>query len=202
MEELLRNSWWMLAIRGVLALTFGLLAVVWPGATLLVLVALFAAWALMGGIASVIAAAKNRRTDGKWWLVLLLGLVSIAAGIIAVLNPDITIFVLVLLMGVNALITGALEIAMAVRLRHTMKREWLLALAGAVSVLFGLLVVVFPAAGAIALVWLVSFYATFSGLLLLTLAFRARRWVRGGTQDSDRRPADAAQGHHPAHPAT
>ncbi len=176
MEDLLKRSWWVLALQGALALTFGILAVLWPGATLLVLVALFAAWMLIGGAAATYASLKNKRSDKAWWLVLLLGLVSLTAGVIAVFDPGMTILVLVLLMGANALVTGVLQIVMAVRLRKTIEREWLLALAGAVSIAFGVLVLLFPAAGALAMVWLVSFYAVFTGTLLLTLAFRARKW--------------------------
>jgi uncharacterized membrane protein HdeD (DUF308 family) len=189
MDELLKHSWWMLALRGFLALLFGILAIIWPAATLLVLVAFFAAWMLIGGGASVYAAIRNRHADKGWWVVLLLGLVSLAAGVIAVFNPEITILVLVVLMGANALITGVLEIAMAVRLRKQIQREWMLALAGAISVIFGVLVVFFPLAGAFAMVWLVSFYAVFTGVLLLTLAFRARKWQsHGGTfTDTGRR---------------
>jgi uncharacterized membrane protein HdeD (DUF308 family) len=192
-NELLARSWWMLALQGAMALTFGILALLWPGATLIVLVALFAAWALLGGAASVIAAIQHRKTDDGWWLVLVLGLVSLAAGVIAVLNPGITILVLVMVMGVNALITGVLEIVMAIRLRKQIEREWLLGLAGAVSVIFGMLVFLFPAAGALAMVWLVSFYATFTGVLLLALAFKARKWTRtGGLRDeSVHRPRPA-----------
>ena len=176
MDDLLKRSWWVLALQGVLGLTFGILAVLWPGATLLVLVALFAAWMLISGAAATYASLKNRRSDKAWWLVLLLGLVSFAAGVIAVFNPGMTILVLVLLMGANALITGVLQIVIAVRLRKTIEREWLLALAGIVSIVFGVLVLVFPAAGALAMVWLVSFYAVFTGTLLLILALRARKW--------------------------
>lgn len=196
MDDLLRHSWWMLALQGVLAITFGVLALLWPGATLLVLVALFAAWALISGVASMVAAVKHRNADNGWWLVLLLGIVSIAAGVIAVLNPGITIFVLVLLMGVNALVTGVLQIVMAIRLRKAIEREWLLALAGTVAVIFGVLVFLFPAAGAFALVWLVSFYAMLTGMLLLALAFRARKWTEGGGElKSDAR-------HYTGQPAT
>jgi uncharacterized membrane protein HdeD (DUF308 family) len=135
---------------------------------------------LIGGGATVYAAITNRHADKSWWVVLLLGLVSLAAGVIAVFNPGITILLLVVLMGVNALITGVLEIAMAVRLRKQIQREWTLALAGAISVIFGALVVFYPPAGAFAMVWLVSFYAVFTGVLLLTLAFRAHKWQGHG----------------------
>ena len=178
MKELLSQSWWMLALRGVIALLFGVLALAWPGLTLLWLVVLFAAYALLVGVVSVIGAVRHRSSDGKWWLILLLGLVSIGAGVIAILSPDLTALVLVLVMGANALITGVLDIASAIRLRKAIQGEWLLILAGIASVVFGVLVLLFPGAGALALVWLISVYAIVTGVLLLVLAFRARAWAR------------------------
>jgi uncharacterized membrane protein HdeD (DUF308 family) len=196
MDQLLLKSWWMLALRGAAALLFGILALIWPGMTLLVLVALFAAYALISGGASVVAAIRNRNSDKGWWLILLLGVVSLAAGVIAVFNPGITILVLVLIMGANALVTGILDIVVAIRLRKQIEREWLLALAGVVSIVFGLLVFLFPAAGALAMVFMVSFYATLTGILLLTLAFRARKWVKRSG------PAGDFSGRYPRQPAT
>jgi uncharacterized membrane protein HdeD (DUF308 family) len=195
MNELLMRSWWMFAVRGGLAVLFGVLALLWPGMTLIVLVALFAAYALLGGGAMVIGAIRHRKSDDKWWIPLLLGIVSLAAGVWAVMLPEITMLVLVLVMGVNALITGVLEIALAIRLRKTIEREWMLVLAGAVSIAFGVLVLLFPAAGAFAMVWMVSFYAMLTGILLLTLAFRLRREAKrsnltnGNVQHFPRQPA-------------
>jgi uncharacterized membrane protein HdeD (DUF308 family) len=179
----------MLALEGMLALLFGVLALLVPGATLIVLVALFAAWALIGGVGSLIAAVKHRETDRNWWLVLLLGIVSIAAGAIAIFKPDITILVLVLIMGANAFAHGVLEIVMAIKLRKTIEREWLLVLTGVVSVIFGVLVFLFPTAGALTMVYLISLYAIVTGVMLLTLAFRARKWQSG--------PTSSATGTHP-----
>ena len=178
MNELLLRSWWMLALRGAIALLFGVLAVLWPGITLLWLAALFAAYALIGGAVSVIGAVKNRESDEEWWLILLLGLVSLGAGVIAVLHPGLTALVLVLIMGANALVIGVLDIAVAIRLRKVIRGEWLLILAGIGSIVFGVLVFLFPGAGALALVWLISVYAVVTGVLLLALAFRARMWAR------------------------
>jgi uncharacterized membrane protein HdeD (DUF308 family) len=168
----------MLMLRGGIAIAFGVLAVLWPGLTLLVLVGLFAAYALLGGIVSIAAAFRIRRTERKWWLPLLLGVVSVAAGIYAVLAPPVTALVLVLLMAANAIVTGALDIAMAVRLRRVLRGHWLLLLGGVVSILFGVLVVAAPGAGALALVWLISFYAIFTGALLFGLGLRAWRAER------------------------
>lgn len=180
MKELLARSWWMLGLQGIVALLFGALALMWPGLTLLWLVALFAAYAIISGGVALYGAVKNRTMDKAWWLILVLGLVSVAAGVLAVFNPELTALALVLLMGANALITGALQIAVAVRLRITVRNEWLLILAGAVSIVFGALVLVFPGAGALALVWLIAFYSMLSGILLLSLAFRVKGWVKDG----------------------
>jgi uncharacterized membrane protein HdeD (DUF308 family) len=181
MKELLARSWWMLALQGLVALLFGVLAVLWPGLTLLWLVALFAAYAIISGGAALYGAVKNRTMDRGWWLILLLGLVSVAAGVLAIFYPGLTALALVLLMGANALITGVLQIVVAIRLRKMVNNEWLLVLIGAASIVFGVLVLVFPGAGALALVWLISFYAVLSGILLLSLAFRVKGW---GSKDS------------------
>jgi uncharacterized membrane protein HdeD (DUF308 family) len=169
------QSAWMLILRGVIAIAFGVLAVALPGLTLVLLVTLFAAYALLSGIVSIVAAWRSRGLDNKWWLTLLLGIVGIAAGIYAVVFPALTALVLVLLMGANAIVTGVLDIAIAIRLREAVKGTWMLVLSGIVSIIFGVLVLFFPGAGAIALVWLISFYAIVTGVLLLTLGMRARR---------------------------
>jgi uncharacterized membrane protein HdeD (DUF308 family) len=169
------QSAWMLILRGVIAIAFGVLAVTLPGLTLVLLVGLFAAYALLSGFVSIVAAWRSRGIDNKWWLTLLLGIVGIAAGIYAVVFPALTALVLVLLIGANAIFTGVLDIAIAIRLREAVKGTWMLVLSGIVSITFGLLVFFFPGAGAIALVWLISFYAIVTGVLLLALGVRARR---------------------------
>ncbi len=176
-NEAMLQPWWVYMLRGVVAVLFGVLALAWPGLTLLWLVALFAAYALITGAVSVYGAVRNRASDG-WWLPLMLGLIGIAAGIIAIVHPDLTALVLVLLMGANALVTGVLDIAIAIRLRKAIEHEWMLVLAGIASLVFGVLVFLFPGAGALALVWLIGFYAILSGALLLAAGFRARSWTR------------------------
>ena len=109
---------------------------------------------------------------------MLLGLVGVAAGIIALIHPALPALVLVLVMGANALVTGVLDIAVAIRLRKAIEGELLLVLAGLASIVFGILVFMFPGAGALALVWLISAYAIASGIILLILAFKARGWKR------------------------
>jgi uncharacterized membrane protein HdeD (DUF308 family) len=187
MSEALLRSWRVYMLRGVVSVLFGVLALAVPGLTLLWLVALFAAYALITGAVSVYGALRNRKRD-DWLLPLLLGLVGIAAGIIAVVHPELTALVLVLLMGANALVTGVLDIAMAIRLRKVVESEWMLVLAGIVSIVFGVLVFLFPGAGALALVWLISFYAVLSGVLFLTVGFRARSAARARLGAAPRHP--------------
>ncbi|MGZ5034287.1 MAG: HdeD family acid-resistance protein [Usitatibacter sp.] len=189
MEEMLQRSWWMLALRGVAAIVFGVLAIVWPDLTLLVLVGLFAAFAFITAAAYIGAALKVRGNDGGgkgWWLLLLWGLVAVAAGGIAIFHPIVTALTLVLLMGANALVTGVLDLVMAFRLRKEIRNEWMLVLAGLVSIVFGALVLAFPGAGALAMVWMVSFYATLTGVLLLALAIRLRGRAKPSTGTKDR----------------
>ncbi|HJV53991.1 MAG TPA: DUF308 domain-containing protein [Noviherbaspirillum sp.] len=174
MNDTLVRSWWILALRGALAILFGALALLWPGLTLLALTALFAAYALLGGVVSVAGALRSRRSDDHWWLPLMLGIVGIAAAVIAIVHPGLTALVLVLVIGANALVSGVLDIVMAIRLRRTISDEWLLGLSGAASVVFGILVFLFPAAGALALVWLIALYAAVTGVLLLGAALRLR----------------------------
>lgn len=115
MNETLLRSWWLLALRGAVAIVFGSLAILWPAITLVTLAALFAAFALLAGAVWTFGAIRNRRSDPRWWLPLLLGVVSIGAGVIAAIDPAVTTIALVLLMGANALVSGVIDIAVALR---------------------------------------------------------------------------------------
>ena len=190
MKDVLTRSWWMLALRGVVAIAFGVLAIVMPGLTLLWLVAMFAAFAVIAGIASVVGATRARG-HGGWGLMLVLGIVSVVAGVLAIIYPGVTALTLILLIGANALVTGVLDLVAAVRLRRQVEHERLLVAEGVVSIVFGAVVLIFPGAGALALVWFVSVYATLSGILLLIVAMRARRWQRD-QEISATTPAPAA----------
>ncbi|MBI4290386.1 MAG: DUF308 domain-containing protein [Betaproteobacteria bacterium] len=176
MNELQFRNWWMLALRGAIAVLFGVLALAWSGLTLAWLAALFAVFAVLGGGVSIVGAVRNRSSDEEWWLILLLGLLGVGAGLIAVSHLDPNALVLVLAMGMNALATGALDAAVAIRLRAVIKDAWLLLVSGIVSMVFGVLVFLFPAVGVLAMVWLIGLYAVSTGMLLLALALRARNW--------------------------
>lgn len=199
MNDSLTQSWWVLALRGVIAILFGVLAIIWPGLTLLAFVSLFAAYALLTGAVSVYGAMKHRKKDDEWWLLLLLGLVGIGAGIVTVIHPSMTALVLVLVIAANALVSGVLDIAVAIRLRKSIQGEWMLILNGIVSIAFGVLAFLFPVAGALGLVWMISFYAVLTGMLLLSLAFRLRATSRGAFKErrvqSDRRHVPSLHAH-------
>ena len=176
MNELFSKSWRSLALRGVISLVFGILAALWPGITLLWLLIMFAAYALIQGVVSAVAAFQSRKTHHDWWLMLLWGVVGIGAGVTAFMLPDLTAVVLVLVIGATALASGIVDIAIAIRLRKTIHREGFLILNGIISIAFGAFVFFFPGAGALALVWMIAMYAIVSGLLLLALAWRAKKW--------------------------
>lgn len=178
MSETLLRSWWLLGMRGAIAVLFGIAAILWPAITLMVLAALFAAFALLAGTVWMFGAIRYRKADRRWW-VMLLGSFSVAAGIIAALHPALTTVVLILLIGANALVSGVLDIIVAFRVRKYMKGELLLILSGIASIVFGVVVLLFPTgAGALALAWLTGFYAIVTGALLLALAIQVRSWAR------------------------
>jgi uncharacterized membrane protein HdeD (DUF308 family) len=175
---LLAKNWWLVALRGIAAILFGVLAAIVPGLTLALLVMLFGAYALIEGGFNVVAAVRGATGGRAWWALLLEGLVSLAAGVVAFIMPGLTALALVYLIAAWAIVTGILEIAVAVRLRKHITGEWWLALSGVLSIAFGVLVSLFPGAGALAMVLWIGAYSIIFGILLLAVAFKLRS-VRG-----------------------
>jgi uncharacterized membrane protein HdeD (DUF308 family) len=177
MLETLTRNWWVLAVRGGVAVVFGIVALVWPGLTVLALVLIFGAYALVDGVLALYAALVDRRRTGgqRVWLAVE-GVVGVLAAIVAVVWPQITALALLYVIAAWALITGVAEILMAIRLRQEIQGEWLLALSGVLSILFAIVAVVYPRTGALAIVWLIAVYAIIFGVDLLVLAFRLRRF--------------------------
>ncbi|QXD13767.1 DUF308 domain-containing protein [Rhodocaloribacter litoris] len=172
------RSWTSLLLRGLLAILFGVLALLWPQLTLHVLVILFGAFALIDGVLGVTAAVRGRRVHPLWWLLLLDGVLSLLFGVAALVWPQITAIVLVYLIAFWALFTGFVELLAAWRLRKVVKGEWLLALSGVLSVLFGFGLALFPGAGALALVTVIAVFAILYGAVLVALALKVRRLRR------------------------
>jgi uncharacterized membrane protein HdeD (DUF308 family) len=174
MLELFTRNWWLYAVRGVFAVIFGFLALIWPGETLLALVLLFGAYALVDGIFSVATGIAFRRYFERWWAVLLEGTVGIIVGLLAFFWPDITALALLYLIAAWALITGILEIVAAIQFRRVLTNEWMVILGGLLSVLFAILLFVFPETGAVSVVWVIGIYAIVFGISEIIFAFRLR----------------------------
>lgn len=169
----LAKNWWLLLLRGIAGILFGLLAFVWPGITLLSLVFLYGAYALLDGIFAIIAAIRGG-TGSRWWLALI-GILGIAAGLLTFLWPGMTALVLAMFIGAWSLVHGVLEIIGAIKIRKEIDNEWWLILSGALSALFGLAILIMPGAGALALVWIIGAYAIAFGALLIGFAFRLKK---------------------------
>ncbi len=171
--------WWTFVVRGVAAIVFGILAVALPKISLLALVILYGGFALANGVFSIITATRRGRAGERWGWFLFEGLVGIGAAIVAFVWPGITALVLLTIIAVWAILTGIGEVAAAVRLRRYVEGEWMLALSGVISILFGAVLLVDPSAGALAVVWIIGAYAIAFGLLLTGLGIRLQRLHAG-----------------------
>lgn len=175
LDNLVRN-WWAAVLRGIAAILFGILALIWPGLTVLALVWLFGAYVLVDGIFALGAALfAGRRTAGRRGWLVVEGIAGIIVGILTFAWPGVTTLVLLWLVAAWALVTGVLEIAAAIMLRREVGGEWFLAISGVLSVLFGILLAVWPATGALALVVIIGAYAIAFGAVLVVLGLRMRR---------------------------
>jgi uncharacterized membrane protein HdeD (DUF308 family) len=176
-DSIIRN-WWLVALRGVVALIFGVLTIFRPGVTLAALILLFGAYAIVNGIFTVVVAIAHHRGEPHWVSLLVSGVLSVALGIVAFVMPRLTALSLLYIIAAWAIVTGVSEVATAIRLRRMITGEWLLVIAGVLSVLFGVFLVLFPGAGALAVTLWIGTYAVMLGILLIALAFRLRSWGR------------------------
>jgi uncharacterized membrane protein HdeD (DUF308 family) len=179
----LTTRWWAFVLRGVFAIAFGVFTWVYPGISLLSLVLLFGAYALGEGVFAIVAAIRNKNDVRPWWMLVLQGVAGVMTGLATLFVPGITALVLLLVIAAWAVVTGALQIAVAIRVRKEIEGEWLLAVGGAVSIAFGVLLVLFPGAGALALVLWIGTFMVFFGGLLVALGLRLRSVMkRHGTR--------------------
>jgi uncharacterized membrane protein HdeD (DUF308 family) len=172
------DSWRALVLRGIAAIILGAIAFMMPGITLGALVILFGAYTLVDGIIAVVGAWRASRAHDRWGALVLEGIAGIVAAAITMVWPAVTAFALVMLIGAWALVTGIFEIVAAVRLRRYISGEWLLALSGFASVMFGLFVMLFPLAGAVAIAFAIGIYSVIFGGLLIGLGLRLRTWSK------------------------
>ena len=187
MSAQLAQNWWAVAVRGVAAVLFGALALIVPGATLLSLVILFGAYMLVDAIFAVASAVRAARRHERWSLLVLQGLVDIAAAAVAFLWPGITVIAFVLVFAVWSIVSGAFALTAAFRLRMDHGRFWM-GLSGVLNIVFGILLVLAPLIGAVVLTWWIGAFALLLGVNLLVLAFRLR------SHRADRLPSGVAAG--------
>ncbi len=171
--DAIARNWWLILVRGLAAIAFGIVCFVWPAISLLALVFLWGAYALVDGVGAIIWGARSR-----WWLMAAVGAVSVVAGLIALFSPGLTALALLYLIAAWAIVRGATEIAAAIRLRRRITNEWLLALGGIASIAFGVLAAIFPGAGALSVLWLIGSFAIVFGALAVGLSLRLRSLQR------------------------
>ena len=169
------RAWWLVLLRGIAAIVFGLLAWAWPGATLITLALFWGAYVLVDGIAALWSWWQARERRNAMWQVILIGVLGVAAGIFTFLSPGITALALLLVIAVWAVANGVFQIAAAIRLRKEIDNEWLLILSGVLSVAFGVLMILFPGAGAMAVLWLIGAFAGAYRILLVFFAFKLKK---------------------------
>lgn len=165
--------WWAFAVRGILGIAFGVVLVLFPGIGLVAVVALFAAWAIIGGVSSLVA-AWQARAHRDWWVGLLEGVVGVAAGLVAILAPGLAALGLLFVIATWAVLTGILQLWFAIRMRDQIRGELWLGLSGVVAILFGLLLVLFPGTGILSVLLLAGLLSIAFGAAMVMLGFRLR----------------------------
>ena len=171
LSEVLADSWWAVGLRGIMGILFGLICLLTPGIAVEVFVILFAAYMLVDGVFAIASGIKAARNGERWGLLILEGIVDLAAGLVAVLWPAITLVALIWLVAIWAIVSGALMLGAAFTLKLDHGRWWL-ALGGIASVIFGILLVIEPLIGAVVLTLWIGAYALVFGIFLLILAFQ------------------------------
>jgi uncharacterized membrane protein HdeD (DUF308 family) len=175
MLNVICGRWWVLMLRGLAAIVLGIIAIAWPGITMVSLVFVFGIFSIMDGIFSVVLGIRGESDGTVWWTMVLLGVLAIAAGIIAFAWPGLTLLVLATIIAASAIVRGLFEIYAAIRLRHEIEDEWILGLSGLMSVLFGALIMFRPGAGLVAITLLIGAYMLAVGIFAVALALRLRK---------------------------
>ena len=172
--QTLKRHWWVPVLRGVAAIIFGVIAFTHPLMAAATLVIFFGAWVLVDGIFRIVGAIGHRDSDPDWGFNLIIGILGVIVGLLTFHAPAITALALVIYIAAWALMVGATEIALAIKMRREIKGEWLLILLGLASIIFAGLLLWNPLAGAAALIWIVAWYAVIMGVLAIIFGFRLR----------------------------
>lgn len=171
------QNWWLLLLRGIAAIVFGVLAFMWPGITLLTLILFWGAYAVVDGVFSLWSAISGKgggAVNSRWWLALV-GVCGIVAGVLAFALPGLTALVLLMFIAGWAIATGVLQVVGAIRLRKEIEGEWLLILSGLLSIAFGFVLIAWPGPGLLSVVWLIGSFAILEGIIYAALAFRLKK---------------------------
>ncbi len=172
--DFLARNWWILLMRGIAAILFGIAAFAWPGLTLSVLVIIFGAYILADGLIGVIDAIRYRDQMDNWWFWLLEGVLGIVVGVLTLFMPGITALILLGFVAAWSILGGILRIVAAIQLRKKIKGEWFMILSGVLSILFGVAIIALPHAGLLSIAWIIGFWAIAIGVVFVLLAFRLR----------------------------
>lgn len=175
MFNLFAENWLLMILRGILAIIFGFLALIWPEITLAVLIILFGIYVILEGILAL-AASFRRRMDKYWWVLFLEGIAGIGVGLFAFIWPSLTAIILIIFIAVWAVLTGILEIVASIQLHKEISGGVVLGIAGVLSILLGILLMLNPGVGILAVVWLIGIYAILFGGLLMYLGFISKRY--------------------------
>lgn len=173
-----KRLWWVFLLRAIVAIVFGILAIVFPGLTILTLATLFGVYSLFDGISSVVVSFSSRLQDSQWWVHLIEGIVGVIVGILVLTYPDIAALALIFMIAAWAVITGIIEVIAAIHLRKEIENELWLGLGGLISIVFGVIIFRFPMAGVQAIGVVVGIYAIVFGAIFGMLAFRIRNYTK------------------------
>jgi uncharacterized membrane protein HdeD (DUF308 family) len=172
-QALCKRTWWVFLVGGIASVIFGVLAFVNPGIALLVLAMFFAAAVLVDGVFSIIGSIQNREKDG-WWIMLLIGILGLVVGGFALLNPPLSMMAFIYLVAFQAILLGAFIVMLGYKVRQATSREWILYVTGALSILFGVLVLVNPAAGSLSIIYLIASWAIVIGAFKIFFGFKVK----------------------------
>lgn len=170
----LAKYWWTFALRGVLAVLFGITAWVWPGLTLATLIWITGIWLVIDGVFAIIAAVMNRNNVDRIWPLILIGLAGIGFGVFIMAYPGFTVVWMIVTIGIYAIVSGVSGIFHAIKLRDEIENEWSMGFFGLVSVVFGIMMIAFPGAGALSLIWVIAIYAIVIGVTEIMFGFKLR----------------------------
>ena len=172
-QALCRRTWWVFLVGGLASVVFGIFAFMSPGIALFVLSMFFAAAILVDGASNIVGAVQHREKDG-WWIMLLIGILGVVAGGYALLNPPLSMMAFIFLVAFEAILLGVFLLMLGYKVRQATSREWILYVTGALSLLFGILVIMNPAAGGLSVVYLIAGWALVVGMLKVLFAFRVK----------------------------